>query len=205
MRKNRFVTSRFVISLIAGSIAFSSVAILGENNIITQAQRPARMTSLLNAKCVSSGLGSVREENMDISIGRAVYSSKFYLGSGNRSAAITCKIKPSNRPQANFQTLNLGFGMRDNDSKSPGVEVRVYLDGRQAETRTVSPSQQNTLSLDVSNVSDVSIEALCTSGRQYCDRVYFFDAGLVRATPPPKQPKSNSQPPKTIDITPEKK
>jgi hypothetical protein len=200
MRKNRFVAS-----LIAGGIAFSSVAILGEilSESITQAQRPPRITSLLKAKCVSSGLGSVREENMDISIGRAVYSSKFYLGPGNRSAAMTCKIKPSNRPLAVFQTLNLGFGMRDNDNKSP-VEVRVYLDGTQAETRTISPSQQNTLSLDVSNVSDVSIEAVCASGREYCDRVYFFDAGLVRLTPPPKQ-SNTPQPQPTVEITPEKK
>jgi hypothetical protein len=197
MQKNRFVAS-----LIAGGVVLSSVAILGEN--ITQAQRPPRITSLLKAKCVSSGLGSVREENMDISIGRAVYSSKFYLGPGYRSAAITCKIKPNNRPQAVFQTLNLGFGMRDNDSKSPGVEVKVYLDGRQAETRTISPSQQSTVSLDVSNVSDVSIEAVCASGREYCDRVYFFDAGLVRSTPPAKQPKT-PQPQQTIEMTPEKK
>jgi hypothetical protein len=200
MRKNRFVAS-----LIAGGIACSSVPILGEilGESITQAQRLPRITSLLKAKCVSSGLGSVREENMDISIGRAVYSSKFYLGPGNRSAAMTCKIKPSNRPLAVFQTLNLGFGMRDNDNKSP-VEVRVYLDGRQVETRTISPSQQNTLSLDVSDVSDVSIEAICASGREYCDRVYFFDAGLVRVTPPPKQ-SNNPQPQKTMEITPEKK
>ncbi len=197
MRKNRFVAS-----LIAASIAFSSMTILGEN--ITQAQRPPRITSLLKAKCVSSGLGSVREENMDISIGRAVYSSKFYLGPGYRSAAMTCKIKPNNRPQANFQTLNLGFGMRDNDNKSSSVEVKVYLDGRQAETRTISPSQQNTLSLDVTNVSDVSIEAVCASGREYCDRVYFFDAGLVHPTPPPKQ-SNTPQPQPTVEITPEKK
>jgi hypothetical protein len=200
MRKNRFVAS-----LIAGGIACSSVPILSEilGESITQAQRLPRITSLLKAKCVSSGLGSVREENMDISIGRAVYSSKFYLGPGNRSAAMTCKIKPSNRPLAVFQTLNLGFGMRDNDNKSP-VEVRVYLDGRQVETRTISSSQQNTLSLDVSDVSDVSIEAICASGREYCDRVYFFDAGLVRVTPPPKQ-SNNPQPQKTMEITPEKK
>jgi hypothetical protein len=201
MRKNWFVAS-----LIAGGIACSSVPILGEilAESITQAQRPLRMTSLLKAKCVSGGLGSVREENMDISIGRAVYSSKFYLGPGNRSAAMTCKIKPSNRPLAVFQTLNLGFGMRDNDKQNSSVEVKVYLDGRQAETRTVSPSQQSTLSLDVSNVSDVSIEAVCASGREYCDRVYFFDAGLVRVTPPPKQ-SNTPQPQPTVEITPEKK
>ncbi|BAZ39693.1 hypothetical protein NIES4101_56470 [Calothrix sp. NIES-4101] len=183
MRKIQWITS-----LMASGVVFSSVGILGimmgEN--ITQAQRLPRSTSLLKAKCVNSGLGNVREEDMNVAIGRAVYSSKFYLGPGYRSAAMTCKIKPDNSQKPIFQTLNLGFGMRDNDNRSPGVEVRVYLDGNPAETRTISPSQPTTLSLDVSSVSNVSIEAVCSSGRQYCDRVYFFDAGLVRPTPQSK-------------------
>jgi hypothetical protein len=175
--------NRFIACLITATVISSSLAIFSQP--IAQARRP-RKINLLKATCVSSGLGSVREENMDVSIGRAVYSSQFYLGPGYRSASMTCKIKPDSRPQPIFQTLNLGFGMRDNDNKSPGVEVRVYLDGNQVESRTVSPSQQTTLSLDVSKVSNVAIEAVCSSSSQYCDRVYFFDAKLLPPEPTPK-------------------
>ncbi|MBR8837012.1 MAG: hypothetical protein DSM106950_24160 [Stigonema ocellatum SAG 48.90 = DSM 106950] len=174
------------------SSAFASVVLIStlatECGKIAQAQRPMRPIrpiSLLRAKCVDSGVGNVREQDLDVSMGKAVYSSQFYLGPGYRSASITCNIKPDKNPQAAFQTLNLGFGMRDNDTTSPSVEVRVYLDGRQAETRTVSPTQQTSLSLDVSNAGNVAIEAVCTSQTQYCDRVYFYNAALQRQSPPP--------------------
>jgi hypothetical protein len=168
------MSNKFIVSLIVSAAIIPSLG-LGLN--IAQAKQ--RPVPLLQAKCVNSGLGSAREENTDVAIGRAVYSSQFYLGPGSRSAALTCKIRPDNRQTPIFQTLNLGFGMRDNDTRSAAVEVRVYLDGRQAETRTVSPSQATTLSLDVSNVSNIAIEAACSSQSQYCDRVYFFDAALV--------------------------
>ncbi|MFH7026139.1 MAG: hypothetical protein ACHBN1_12215 [Heteroscytonema crispum UTEX LB 1556] len=175
--------TQLISSVVASAVLLSSFITLGAK--IAQAQRPI---PLLRARCVNSGLGSARQENTDVSIGRGVYTSQFYLGPGYRSAAMTCKIKPDNRPQPVFQTLNLGFGMRDSDTRSPSVEVRVYLDGKQVESRTVAPTQQSSLSLDVSNVSNVAIEAICTSQSQYCDRVYFFNTGLERqiATPQPK-------------------
>ena len=166
---------KFISSIITSAVLLSSF-IMGGN--IAQAQQ--RPVPLLRAKCVSSGLGTYREQNLDVSIGKAVYTSQFYLGAGNRSASLTCKIKPDNRPESPFQTLNIGFGIRDNDTTSPGVEVKVYLDGKQAETRTVMPAQPTSLTLDVSNVSNVAIEAVCSQSNQYCDRVYFFDAALER-------------------------
>ncbi len=170
--------TKLICSVLASAAIGSSFAT--ECGKIALAQRPLPPISLLKAKCVDSGVGNAREQDLDVSIGKAVYSSKFYLGPGYRSASITCNIKPSNSPQPVFQTLNLGFGMRDNDTNSPGVQVRVYLDGRQAETRTVVPTQQTSLSLDVSNVSNVAIEAVCASQTQYCDRVYFYNAALQR-------------------------
>ncbi len=166
-----------------GFVFISSVLMCGfatESGKVVQAQRPIRPTPLLRAKCVDSGAGSVREQDLDVSIGKAVYSTQFYLGPGYRSASITCNIKPSDSPLPIFQTLNLGFGMRDNDIKSPGVAVRVYLDGKPSETRTVAPTQQTSLSVDVRNVNNVAIEAVCSSQTQYCDRVYFFTAALQR-------------------------
>ncbi|GAB1538072.1 hypothetical protein NUACC21_07290 [Scytonema sp. NUACC21] len=182
MQRNRLIASAIASSVFLSF--FNSFA-----GKIAQAQKPQRPTPLLNAKCVNSGLGTAREQNLDVAIGRAVYTSQFYLGPGTRSASITCSIKPENRPQPVFQTLNLAFGMRDNNISSPSVDVRVYLDGKQVENRTVGPAQQASLSLDVSNVSNVSIEAVCSSQTQYCDRVYFFTAGLERPTAPQQSQK----------------
>lgn len=179
MQKTKFI------SLITTSAVLLSTFIIGGK--IAQAQQ--RPVPLLRAKCVSSGLGTFREQNTNVSIGKAVYTSQFYLGAGNRSAELTCRIKPDNRPEPPFQTLNLGFGMRDNDTTTPNVVVKVYLDGKEAESRTVIATQPISLSLDVSNVSNVAIEAACSRSNQYCDRVYFYKADLERkiVSPQPKK------------------
>lgn len=149
---------------------------------IAQNKKKTPSTSLLRAKCVKSGIGSVRQQKRDVSIGKAVYSSKFYLGPGYRSAALTCKIKPENRPQNVFQSLNLGFGMLDKNPNSPGVQVRLYLDGRPTETVNIGPTQVANISVDVNNVDNVAIEAICSSSTRYCSRVYFYDADLQQKT-----------------------
>lgn len=156
---------------------------LGEASAQKQ-EKQMRPTSLLKARCVKSGIGSARKQKRNVSIGKAVYNSKFYLGPGYRSAALTCNIQPDgDRPQNAFQTLNLGFGMRDNNVNSPGVVVQLYLDGRPTESVTVAPTRVANVSVDVNNVSNVAIEATCSSSTQYCSRVYFYDADLVRNNP----------------------
>jgi len=50
--------------------------------------------------------------------------------------------------------------MRDNNTTGPPVVVNVYLDGQQAESRTIAPTQQESLSLDVSNAANVTLEAV---------------------------------------------
>jgi hypothetical protein len=185
--------TKLISSILASAVVISSFIILGGDN----AQARRRQISLLEAKCVSSGLGNAREQQQNISIGRAVYTSKFYIGSGTNSASMTCNIKPDNSPEPVFKIFNLGFGMRDNSTNSPPVQVRVFLDGQLAEAITITPMQQKTSAFDVSNVSNISIEATCTSRGQYCDRVYFFTANLEPKVPEPKpqQPKpSETQP-----------
>ena len=170
------------IQLISSLIIGSAILLSGLTNggKIATAKKPKPSVSLLRAKCVSSGLGSARRQKLDISIGKAVYSSKFYLGTGKRSAGITCRIKPEKSTTARFKTLNLGFGMSDNHINSPGVEVKVYLDGQTAESRFVNPSQKALISVDVSNVNNVAIEANCLSRIKYCNRVYFFNSNLEK-------------------------
>lgn len=165
--------TKLISKVIAGAMLSFILATLGGQ--VVQAQNPV---SLLRAKCVNSGFGSTRQNISDISIGKAVYTSSFYMGPGNRSASITCKIQPEQYPEPIFQTLQLEFGMRDNDQSSPPVTVKVYLDGKETDTKTVAPAQKESLSLDVSNVSNVAIETVCSTQSEYCNRVYFLNASL---------------------------
>lgn len=133
---------------------------------------------LLRRPCVNTGIGNWDSRNQDVAVGRAVYSSKIFMGPGSRFAAMTCKLVP-NKAGVIFQQLNLAFGMRDNDQDSPSVYVNVYLDGQKIETKTVSPGEAATVSLDVTPTQNVSIEAVCSSPAKYCDRVYFWEADLT--------------------------
>lgn len=200
---------KFIGSVFVSTVLVSSFA-TGFGNPQAQSKQPKQpkiphSVSLLTSKCVNSGVGNVRQEDLDVSIGKAVYTSQFFLGPGYHSASLTCNIKPVNPRTLVFQTLNLGFGMRDNDVKSPGAQVKVYLDGRLAETRSVVPTQQALLSLDVSNASNVAIEAVCASSTLYCDRVYFFTAALQPQIPVPQTnlaPAPANVSPTPIDLSP---
>ena len=155
-----------------------AVANLGERVV----QAAQRSTFLLRAKCVNSGLGNAGRDSTDISIDRQVYTSLFYLAPGDRSASITCNVIPGKRSQQMFQTLELGFGMRDNVLRTPPVTVKVYLDGKQADSKDVAPAKQASISLNISSTSNVSVEATCSTESQYCDRVYFYQASLEPKT-----------------------
>ena len=177
--------------IITGVMLSLTLATLGGQVVKAARQRPVY---LLKTKCVSGGLGNTRTNKREVSIDKAVYTSLFYQGPGSNSTLVTCKIKQDNS-QPVYQTLQLGFGMRDTDRSNPPVNVNVYLDGKPTESRTLNSGQQASLSLDVSNVSNVSIESVCSTQSQICDRVYFFNALLepMTASPTPS-PTPNPSP-----------
>lgn len=163
---------------------------------------------LLETQCVSTGSGRWRKAVSDISVGRQVYTSFLYMGPGTQFSGLVCRIRPENsdRPDPNFQTLQLEFGMRDSDTGSPPTTVKVYLDGTAAASQTLSPGEKASVALDVSKIRNVAIETACTSQSNYCDRVYFFRASLdssaaptqnqlERIPPSPPSEGSPSQPP----------
>lgn len=173
MQKN----TQFISRIIASTMLF--LALAHQSRQIAQ-ETPAPLSLfLLRRPCVSTGIGNWDRRTEDVSVGRAVYTSRLFMGPGNSSAAMTCKLQP-NEPGVIFQKLRLGFGMRDNDEGSPAATVNVYLDGVKAQTvsRTVSPAKAAMVSLDVTTVNNVSIEVVCTNQSRYCDRVYFWQAEL---------------------------
>ncbi len=140
---------------------------------------------LLSRPCANSGVGNWSRRTEDITVGRAFYTSRLFLGPGTRFASFTCRLQP-NRANTIFQRLRLSFGMRDYDQGSPAATVNVYLDGVRAESRTVSPGRAESVTLDVTSTSNVSLEAVCSGGR-YCERVYFWEAELEYPRVPPER------------------
>jgi len=164
---------KLISKIVVSTMLFVALAPQGKP---TAQEIPQLSRLLFRQPCVNTGRGNWGVEKEDVSVGRALYTSRLYLGPGDRSAAaITCRIQP-NRAGVIFQTLKVSFGMRDNDQGSSSTTVNVYLDGVRADSRTVSPGRQASVTLDVTNTSNVTLEATCSS--RYCDRVYVWDAAL---------------------------
>lgn len=163
--------------LLAGTLLFSLLVPFSRPAIV-QAKPETRF--LFDAQCVSTGPGRWRRYKEDVSVGRQVYTSYLYMGAGTQYSAMTCRIRPEapKTSKYNFESLLLEFGMRDNDLNSPGSTVKVYLDGAPVASQSVQPGEKASLLVDVSNVSNVAIETVCSTKTQYCDRVYFFKATL---------------------------
>lgn len=180
--------TKLSVQLIASAMLFLGVVTLGQQVVQGQQRERIRTSSLVRAVCVGSGPGRFRYDETNVSIGRAVYRSLMNLNPSNGSASVTCRIRDEDE-EAKFKTLELAFGMLDADAGSPGNIVNIYLDGRQAETRTVNPGQTASLSFDVTNVSNVAIEATCSTSARYCARVYVHKAVLERI-PEVRKPRS---------------
>ncbi len=178
--------TKLIHQVIVGSMFSFALATLG-----TQMVQARRIISLPETRCVSSGPGRWRPDKSEVAIGRAVYKNVLHMGPGNTYVAMTCKIMPDGY-ETYFQTLNLEYGMQDNDRGSPGNTINIYLDGQRKDSRTVTPGQKESVSLDVTNVKNVAIETICSDQPnrwQYCGRVYFFKAALVPYPPPPEPKK----------------
>jgi hypothetical protein len=160
------------------------LALVPQGRQIAQEAPPS--VFLLRLPCVNTGIGNWARRTEDVSVGKAVYTSRLFMGPGNRAAAMTCKLKP-NAAGVIFQKLKLGFGMRDNDEGSPSAVFNVYIDGKKVEplSRTVVPGEAKSVVLDVTNPSNVSLEVRCSNQSQYCDRVYFWEADVEYAVPLP--------------------
>lgn len=175
MRKTKLISQAVIGTMLSFALATLSGQVVQADDSI----------ALMRAPCATTGPGRWRSDKSNVAVGRAVYKSRWHLGPGNRFVSITCRIVPEGFERY-FQTLQLEFGMQDDDRNSPANTVNVYLDGQQKLSRTLTAGQRESVSLDVTNVANVAIETVCSSQSQYCGRVYFFKAELESPPPPPK-------------------
>lgn len=186
--------------LLAGGLL--SVALALPCPVASAEEEEERSLWLFETTCVSNGPGRWRQETEDISVSRAVYRSYMFMGPGSRSVSLACRIRgensenPENTENSKdakkpFQSLQLEFGMRDTQIESPYNTVIVYLDGQQSASETVAAGEKVYFALDVSQVQNIALETVCSSGAGYCDRVYFFNASL--STEPAISPATSTE------------
>ena len=66
------------------TIVSVSVALVTLGSQVAQAKRTPRPMFLLDTPCVDTGVGRWREDDTNVSVGRAVYKSLLFMGPGNR-------------------------------------------------------------------------------------------------------------------------
>lgn len=172
-------TTQLITKFLAAGVL--SVLISPLSALVAQADEDeSHLAWLYEAQCVSESPGRWRQEVEDVSVGREVFRSVMFMGPGSQFASLACRIrgKETETSEKNIQSFHLEFGMRDRHRGSPYNNVIIYLDGEESQATTVAPGERVALSLDVSNISNIAIETVCSTKVKYCDRVYFFDASL---------------------------
>ena len=171
-------TSHSIAKFLAAGVL--SVAIAPFGALVAQADDESHLAWLFEAQCVSESPGRWHQEVEDVSVGREVYRSVMFMGPGSQFAALACRIRgeDTDTSDKDIQSFQLEFGMRDRHRDSPYNNVIIYLDGEEHLSTTVASGERVALSLDVSNISNIAIETVCSTKIKYCDRVYFFDATL---------------------------
>lgn len=146
--------------LIRKFAAIGTICLVFAGSACQVAQGQQRTTSLFSTGCVERGFAST--DNTNISIGRELFTSIYKMGAGSNpfnegGSGVTCRIRPGGSPPR-FKTLRLAFGMAD-DERSKGVlEVNIYVDGVQVESRSIGQGNKALVLLDVSRASSIAIE-----------------------------------------------
>ncbi|MTJ14956.1 hypothetical protein FJR11_20720 [Anabaena sp. UHCC 0187] len=137
-----------------------------------------RKVPLLSTICVKKG--TFYEDTKQVSIGREFYDSVFRT---NEGSLLTCKIKSDKFSK--FKTLNIKFGIADGETTITGsygpspTKVNVYLDGKEAATRSITEGQIDNISLELKNTRSVAIEVSCVYQSEGCKLVSFIEASLL--------------------------
>jgi hypothetical protein len=165
-RFSKTLNKLFLMGALSGILGFGIITL----SSVVKAQRPI---FILDLACVDSRRGNdfgVRRS--DIVIDREIYTS---VMDAEWDSQMTCRL-----PE-NAVGLYLEYGMADRDSKHPPMNLKVYLDGNELASRTVSPGEHDILMLDIQGGRSLTLEADCARATNCTrwTRLYFFKADVI--------------------------
>ena len=163
-----------------GTFSLALILLTGQ---VVQGQRAkpsSNNSSLLSNECRQKGNGhSIKLGDTIVSIGKEVFDSIYVVDSLNEGSktVLTCRFKQINNTPT---TLQLSFGIEDNEPANTRVSVTVYLDGEQRASHTISSGDLRTVLLDVTKIRSVGIEISCE--RSSCPNIHIVKASIIPAT-----------------------
>ena len=177
--------------LIAGLM---TATVLVSSTTLVDAKNPPKGVSSLGAmSCQKIGEGNYQAINEDFPVGLQIFKgiAKFSSFSSNnydyiyktRVNQVVCRLaEAGQRPR--YKTLNLAFGIADNNYRVNGSVVRlsIYRDGNFYKYQDVMKGQLVRLPIDVTNVRSIALEVECLKGssnsQDTCPALIFFEDTL---------------------------
>ncbi|QSV62919.1 MAG: hypothetical protein HEQ26_09305 [Dolichospermum sp. DL01] len=176
---------QFIAGLMTATVLVSSTTLVDAKN------PPKGVTSLGAMSCQKIGNGNYVAINEDFPVGLQIFKGIAMFSDGNWRSGIyknnvnqvVCRLaEAGQRPR--YKTLNLAFGIADNNSLVNGSVVRlsIYRDGNSYKYQDVMKGQLLRLPIDVTNVRSIALEVECLKGSSRydneCPALIFFEDNL---------------------------
>lgn len=177
--------------LIAGLM--TATVLVSSTTLVDAKNPPKGVSSLGTMSCQGIEYGNYEVINKDFPVGLQIFKgiAKFSSFSSNnydyiyktRVNQVVCRLaEAGQRPR--YKTLNLAFGIADNNYRVNGSVVRlsIYRDGNFYKYQDVMKGQLVRLPIDVTNVRSIALEVECLKGssnsQDTCPALIFFEDTL---------------------------
>ncbi|MBD2627279.1 hypothetical protein [Trichormus variabilis] len=156
----------------------------------------------VDAKKKTQGVGSLGEMscqriedgmyeviNQDFPVGLQIFRGIAWFRtngdfiSKNRTNQVACRLTEAGQ-KPKYKTLNIAFGIADNNNKANGSLVRlsIYRDGKFYKYQDVTKGELIRWPIDVTNVRSIALEGECLRGsveyKNSCPALIFFEDSL---------------------------
>jgi len=170
--------------------ALMTATVLVSSTTLVDAKNPPKgVGSLRTMSCQRIESGNYEAINEDFPVGLQIFKGVAMFGTDsnsiykNRVNQVVCRLSEAGqRPR--YKTLNLAFGVADNNSLVNGSVVRlsIYRDGNSYKYQDVMKGQLLRLPIDVTNVRSIALEVECLKGSSRydneCPALIFFEDNL---------------------------
>lgn len=175
--------------LIAGLM--TATVLVSSTTLVDAKNPPKGVSSLGTMSCQGIEYGNYEVINKDFPVGLQIFKgiAKFYSSNNSdyiyktRVNQVVCRLaEAGQRPR--YKTLNLAFGIADNNDRVNGSVVRlsIYRDGNFYKYQDVMKGQLVRLPIDVTNVRSIALEVECLKGssksQNTCPALIFFEDTL---------------------------
>ncbi|MDB9476524.1 hypothetical protein [Dolichospermum circinale] len=174
--------------LIAGLM--TATVLVSSTTPVDAQKRPVGVGSLGEMSCQGIEYGRYKATNKDFPIGLQIFRGIAIFSTNHRdwigkqeTNQVACRLTEAGQ-KAKYKTLNLAFGIADNNRHAQGSLVRlsIYRDGNFYQYKDVTKGQLLSWPIDVRNVRSIALEAECLRGstinNNTCPPIIFFEDTL---------------------------